>query len=65
MQPPVINNLPNTTDVEEDTSTRTLIYTLNVTDENIADNITCVLDTYTSMFDVTEIIGGSGKHLYI
>ena len=60
LQPPVINNLPETTSMSEDLSTRTIIYKLNVTDVNVADTVTCWLTTHTDIFEVDVEASGSG-----
>jgi len=55
LQPPVIASLPDTTSISEDLSTRTLIHTLNVTDVDVADVPICLLNSHTSLFDVSTI----------
>ncbi|XP_076080884.1 cadherin EGF LAG seven-pass G-type receptor 2-like [Mytilus galloprovincialis] len=53
--PPVINSLPYTESISEDLMTYTLIHTLNVTDVNIADIITCTLNSQNTLFELTKI----------
>ena len=60
LQPPIIASLPDTTSISEDLSTRTLIHTLNVTDVDVADVHTCVLNSHTSIFDVSKVTPSSG-----
>ncbi|VDI29019.1 Hypothetical predicted protein [Mytilus galloprovincialis] len=50
--PPVINSLPFTESISEDLITKTLIHTLNVTDVNTADIITCALNSHTILFEI-------------
>ncbi|CAG2252803.1 FAT4 [Mytilus edulis] len=50
--PPVINSLPYTESISEDLITKTLIHTLNVTDVNAADIITCALNSHTTLFEI-------------
>ena len=59
----MIHNLPDTASISEDVSTRTLIHTLNVTDVDVADVHTCVLNSHTSIFDVSKITPSSGLYL--
>ncbi|XP_052063136.1 cadherin-23-like [Mytilus californianus] len=51
--PPILNSLPSSTNVSEDIISKTLLHTLNVTDEN--DNVTCVLNTHTDKFTLETI----------
>ncbi|CAG2199308.1 unnamed protein product [Mytilus edulis] len=53
-QAPVINSLPDSVSLLEDINTNTLLHTLNVTDIE-GDNITCVLNPNSSLFEVTLI----------
>ncbi|CAC5377744.1 unnamed protein product [Mytilus coruscus] len=59
---PVINSLPDSVSLLEDVNTNTLLHTLNVTDIE-GDNITCVLNPNSSLFEVSLIppsnIGGT------
>ncbi|XP_063416621.1 protocadherin Fat 4-like [Mytilus trossulus] len=61
--PPVINSLPSTESISEDLITKTLIHTLNVTDVNTADIITCALNSHTTLFEIDGyrvfLIGGT------
>ncbi|CAC5398928.1 unnamed protein product [Mytilus coruscus] len=61
--PPVINSLPYTESISEDLITKTLIHTLNVTDVNAADIITCTLNSHTTLFELAGygvfLIGGT------
>ncbi|VDI42303.1 Hypothetical predicted protein [Mytilus galloprovincialis] len=52
--PPVFNSLPSSTNVSEETVSKTLLHTLNVTDEH--DNVTCVLKTHTDKFTLETIL---------
>ncbi|XP_052063137.1 protocadherin-23-like [Mytilus californianus] len=51
---PVINSLPDSVSLLEDVNTNTLLHTLNVTDIE-GDNITCLLNSNSSLFEVTLI----------
>ncbi|CAG2228522.1 unnamed protein product [Mytilus edulis] len=61
--PPVINSLPYTESISEDLITTTLIHTLNITDVNAADIITCALNSHTTLFQLVSygvfLIGGT------
>ncbi|CAC5398925.1 unnamed protein product [Mytilus coruscus] len=57
-QPPVIQNLPDTTSFSEDANTNTFLHTLTVTDAE-SDTITCTLNPTSSIFDVSLIPPGN------
>ncbi|XP_063447855.1 protocadherin Fat 4-like [Mytilus trossulus] len=54
-QPPVINSLPTTESISEDLNTRTLVHTLNVTDVNTADTVTCAFNPNNALFELSKI----------
>ncbi|XP_078337333.1 uncharacterized protein LOC111138019 [Crassostrea virginica] len=59
--PPVINNLPATSDLSEDHSTEQLLYTLNVTDSSAFDTVTCSVSSVSPTTDnfFARLIPGS------
>ncbi|CAC5377748.1 FAT4 [Mytilus coruscus] len=63
--PPVFNSLPSSTNVSEDIVSRTLLHTLNVTDENSNDNVTCVLNTHTDTFTLETILPSLDYEIYL
>lgn len=44
-QPPVFQNLPNTTEISEDHSEETELFILTVTDPTVGDVVTCSLNS--------------------
>ena len=65
LQPPVINNLPATSDLSEDHTTEQLLYTLNVTDSSAFDTVTCSVSSVsptTDNFFARLIPGSTSKY---
>ncbi|VDI04803.1 Hypothetical predicted protein [Mytilus galloprovincialis] len=57
--PPVINSLPTTESISEDLNTRTLVHSLNVTDVNTADIVTCAFNPNNALFELSKILPAS------
>ncbi|VDI50206.1 Hypothetical predicted protein, partial [Mytilus galloprovincialis] len=53
--PPVINSLPTTESISEDLNTRTLVHSLNVTDVNTADIVTCAFNPNNALFELSKL----------
>ncbi|KAL3857781.1 hypothetical protein ACJMK2_012417 [Sinanodonta woodiana] len=64
-QPPVINNLPSSAELSEDSTTETLLYTINATDANPTDTVTCSLATSGVPFLVRQKAGSSYFGIYV
>ena len=61
MQLPVINNLPDSVSISEDTADNTLIFTFNATD-TVTDPVSCAKKGGgTVPFYVAQISGSTGK----
>lgn len=60
---PIINNLPNSTSVHEDTATEIYLYTINATDAD-GDRITCDLGTTSPEFQIKYISGTADWGIY-
>ena len=58
----MIDSLPDTTSISEDLSTRTLLHTLDVTDVDVPDTVTCVLNTHTTLFEIVNDLPSSSKY---
>ncbi|XP_052770777.1 cadherin EGF LAG seven-pass G-type receptor 2-like [Mya arenaria] len=62
-QPPVINNLANSTELHEDTDTESFLYRLDVTDADSL-SVTCSLTATSTEFRVRQVTGSTDWGVY-